>query len=146
VTANRALVCLMPPLVWLAWYLLPDTPPLWTLNKHWPISMTMILGSFVAGATSESGGSVAFPVFTKLLAIPAAQAKIFSLAIQSVGMGSALVTIMLLRIRVEWRAVFWAVPGAVAMLPAGFALAEQLPASGVRMLFTVVQSSFALSL
>ena len=140
------MVWLIPPLVWLAWYFLPETPPVWALAKHWRISLTMALGSFVAGATSESGGAVAFPVFTKLLAIPAAHAKLFSLAIQSVGMGSALLTILLLKVRVEWRAVLWAVLGSIAMLPVGFALANHLPSSGIRILFTVVQSSFALAL
>ena len=146
VVMKRKLVWLIPPLVWLAWYFLPETPPTWALSKHWRISLTMALGSFVAGATSESGGAVAFPVFTKILAIPASQAKLFSLAIQSVGMGSALVTILLLKIRVEWRAVLWVVTGSIAMLPVGLMLAGMLPTSAIRMLFTVVQTSFALAL
>lgn len=143
---SKKLTLLIPPLVWLGWYFLPDSPPFWAMAKHWPISLTMAFGSFVAGATSEAGGAVAFPVFTKILAIPAMQAKLFSLATQSVGMGSALLTILLLRIRVEWRAVFWVVVGSVPMLWLGFQIAEQLPASMVRMLFTVIQSSFAWAL
>jgi uncharacterized membrane protein YfcA len=60
---------------------------LWYLfQTHWPVSATMVFGSFVAGATAEGGGAVAFPVFTKILAIPASTARDFSLAIQSVGM------------------------------------------------------------
>nr|WP_305888700.1 sulfite exporter TauE/SafE family protein [Methylomonas sp. SURF-2] len=106
----------------------------------------MAFGSFIAGATSEAGGAVAFPVFTKILGIPAGQAKLFSLATQSIGMGSALLTILLLRIRVEWRAVFWAVLGSVPMLCLGLMTADLIPASAVRMLFTVTQSSFALAL
>lgn len=143
---SRNLVFLIPVLVWLGWYFLPDAPPLWAVVKHWRITLTMAFGSFVAGATSEAGGAVAFPVFTKVLAIPPIHAKLFSLATQSVGMGSALLTILLLRIRVEWRAVIWVVLGSVPMLPVGFALADQLPVSAVRILFTVVQSSFALAL
>lgn len=143
---NRKLVFLIPVLVWLGWYFLPDEPPFWALAKHWRISLTMAIGSFIGGATSEAGGAVAFPVFTKILAIPAAHAKLFSLATQSIGMGSALFTILLLRIRVEWRAVFWVVLGSIPMLPVGFELATQLPTSAVRILFTVVQSSFALAL
>ncbi|MCK9606568.1 MAG: sulfite exporter TauE/SafE family protein [Methylomonas sp.] len=143
---NKKLTLLIPPLAWLGWYFLPGTPPLWALAKHWPISLTMAFGSFIAGATSEAGGAVAFPVFTKILAIPATQAKLFSLVTQSVGMGSALLTILLLHIRVEWRAVFWVVLGAIPMLWFGFMIAEQLPASAVRMMFTVIQSSFALAL
>ncbi|WNV06880.1 sulfite exporter TauE/SafE family protein [Candidatus Methylospira mobilis] len=106
----------------------------------------MAFGSFIGGATSEAGGAVAFPVFTKILAIPPKHAKLFSLATQSIGMGSAFLTILLLRIRVEWRAVFWAVPGSIPMLYVGLNLAGALPASAVRILFTVVQCSFALAL
>ena len=143
---SRFLVFLIPVLVWLGWYFLPDVPPFWAVVQHWRVTLTMVFGSFVAGATSEAGGAVAFPVFTKVLAIPPMHAKLFSLATQSVGMGSALLTILLLRIRVEWRAVIWVVMGSVPMLPVGFALADQLPVSAVRILFTVVQSSFALAL
>lgn len=139
-------VFLIPPLVWLGWYCLPDAPPFWALAKHWRITLTMAFGSFIGGATSEAGGAVAFPVFTKVLAIPPAHAKLFSLATQSIGMGSGFLTILILRIPVEWRAVGWVVMGSVAMLPVGFSLSVALPSSAVRILFTVVQCSFALAL
>lgn len=142
----KLIVFLLPPLAWLAWYFLPTAPPLDAVSQHWQITLTMAFGSFVAGATSEAGGAVAFPVFTKLLGIPADHAKLFSLATQSIGMGSGFLTILLLRIRVEWRAVFWVVLGSVPMLPVGFYLAAFLPSSAVRILFTVVQCSFALAL
>ena len=52
----------------------------------WPMSLTMVLGSFVAGASAEGGAAVAFPVFTKLLHISAPEARTFGLMIQSAGM------------------------------------------------------------
>ncbi len=143
---SRFLTFLIPPLVWLGWYFLPPHPPIDVLAEHWRITLTMAFGSFIGGATSEAGGAVAFPVFTKMLAIPASQAKIFSLATQSIGMGSGFLTILLLRIRVEWRAVFWTVLGSIPMLPVGLSLGLTLPSSAVRILFTVVQCSFALAL
>jgi uncharacterized membrane protein YfcA len=143
---SLALTLLIPPLVWLCWYFMPAKPPVAILLENWRITLTMAFGSFIAGATSEAGGAVAFPVFTKMLAIPAKHAKLFSLATQSIGMGSAFLTILLLRIQVEWRAVFWTVLGSVSMLPVGFWLAGILPSSAVRILFTVVQCSFALAL
>ena len=143
---RQGAVFLLPLLVWLAWYKLPDSPPLAAIAHHWRITLTMAFGSFIGGATSEAGGAIAFPVFTKLLAIPAAQAKLFSLATQSIGMGSGFLTILLLRIRVEWRAVAWVVLGSVPMLPVGLVLSTMLPSSAVRLLFTVVQCSFALAL
>ncbi|HRV81343.1 MAG TPA: hypothetical protein P5218_07905, partial [Planctomycetota bacterium] len=36
----------------------------------WFMSVTMVVGSFIAGATSEGGGAVAFPVMTLLFKIP----------------------------------------------------------------------------
>lgn len=72
---------------------------------HWVSSLTMVFGSFVAGATPQGGGAVAFPVFTKLLEVPAEVARSFSLCIQSVGMGTASASILLNRHRVEWRAI-----------------------------------------
>lgn len=143
---NRLLIFLIPLVVWLGWYFLPDTPPFWAIAKHWRITLTMAIGSFIAGATSEAGGAVAFPVFTKIMAIPPVQAKLFSLATQSIGMGAALLTILILRIRVEWRAVIWVVCGSIVMLPMGFSLADQMSSSAVRIVFTVIQCSFALAL
>jgi hypothetical protein len=49
-------------------------------------------GSMIAGGTSLGGGAVAFPVFTKVLHITPYDAKVFSLAIQSVGMSAASLT------------------------------------------------------
>ena len=46
----------------------------------------MIFGSMVAGATSEGGGAVAFPVMTLALKIAPAIARDFSLMTQSCGM------------------------------------------------------------
>ncbi|MDO9235682.1 MAG: sulfite exporter TauE/SafE family protein [Aquabacterium sp.] len=137
---------MLPPLIWLAWYFLPDSPPLEAIIRHWRITLTMAFGSFIGGATSEAGGAVAFPVFTKLRGIPPAHAMLLSIAAQSVGMGSGVLTILLLRIRVEWLAVAWVVLGSVPMLPVGFYLSTLLPSSAVRLLFTVVQCSFALAL
>lgn len=146
IRSRHFLVFLLPPLVWLGWYLLPAQPPWPILAEHWRITLTMAFGSFIAGATSEAGGAVAFPIFTKVFAIPPAQAKLFALATQSIGMGSGFLTILLLRIRVEWRAIFWTVLGSIPMLPVGLLLAGTLSSGAVRISFTVVQCSFALAL
>ncbi len=49
------------------------------------MTITMIFGSMVAGATSEGGGAVAFPVMTLALQIKPAVARDFSLMTQSCG-------------------------------------------------------------
>ncbi|NOR69106.1 MAG: sulfite exporter TauE/SafE family protein, partial [Methylomarinum sp.] len=76
--------------------------------KNWPITLTMVFGSFIAGATSEGGGAIAFPIFTKVLHISPLDSKVFSLAIQSIGMMAATLTIIVIRIKVEWRVILWA--------------------------------------
>ncbi|MEM9091792.1 MAG: sulfite exporter TauE/SafE family protein [Cyanobacteria bacterium P01_F01_bin.53] len=69
--------------------------------------ITMIFGSLIAGATSEGGGAVAFPVMTLILGISPHTARDFSLMIQSVGMLAAAYTIVRLRIQIVPQAVLW---------------------------------------
>jgi uncharacterized membrane protein YfcA len=52
---------------------------------HYPMSLTMIVGSAIGGATSEGGGAVAFPVMTLVMKLAPAIARDFSLMVQSCG-------------------------------------------------------------
>jgi uncharacterized membrane protein YfcA len=61
----------------------------------------MVFGSFVAGSTPQGGGAVAFPVFTKVLEVPADVARTFSLSIQAVGMVVASIIIVLAERKIE---------------------------------------------
>lgn len=114
---------------------------------HWVSSLTMVFGSFVAGATPQGGGAVAFPVFTKLLEVPAEVARTFSLCIQSVGMGAASASILLNRHPVEWRAVGLMTASGAAGFLACIGLASDmtrpfmpsvLPGAYVKVTFTIV--------
>ena len=80
----------------------------------------MLFGSFVAGATPQGGGAVAFPVFTKGLGIPSEVARTFSLAIQSIGMTSAAFAIIVRQRAISMPAVLWSVPFGLIGLFAGF--------------------------
>jgi uncharacterized membrane protein YfcA len=71
----------------------------------------MVFGSFVAGSTPQGGGAVAFPVFTKILAIPAPVARSFSLVIQASGMVMASLSILLSGRRIDYRALALGVSG-----------------------------------
>lgn len=71
---------------------------------HWESAFTMLFGSFLAGSSPEGGGAVAFPVFTKILEVPAPVARTFGLSIQAVGMTVAVVAILLNRRLVHLRA------------------------------------------
>ncbi len=134
-------------IVFVAWLLLGGERALQAVANHWQVSLTMIFGSLVGGGTSEGGGAIAFPVMTKALAIPAPQARLFTFAIQSVGMGAATLTIALNRVPVEWRAIRngapWAVLGVVV---SALALAPRLDAPSVRLLFTAILVSLGLAL
>ncbi len=120
---------------------------------NWVAALTMIFGSFVAGSTPQGGGAVAFPVFTKGLEIPAEVARTFSLAIQTVGMGTATAAIVVNRRRVEWRVVAWGLPvAAVTFLAAAFLLGDGdapfrppvLPGPYIKVTFTLVVGAMAL--
>jgi len=132
---------------WMLWYQHTKPNTLELLKANWSVSLTMIFGSFIAGATSEGGGAVAFPVFTKLLDIPPNTAKIFSLAIQSVGMTMASLMILLLRIKVQWKMLVWASIGGVPGIFLSIAWLSSLIAPEViKMAFTAMVSSFAVTL
>lgn len=73
----------------------------------------MVVGSFVAGSTPQGGGAVAFPVFTKALGISSEVARAFSLAIQTVGMGSAALVILIRRVPVDRFALTLGIPAAL---------------------------------
>jgi len=134
-------------MVWTAWFYLAGPNPWIYIQEYWQVSVTMIFGSLIAGATSEGGGAVAFPVFTKLLHINPTDAKVFSLAIQSIGMTSASLVIVYLGIKVEWRVIFWAsLGGALSIIPSSMWLAPLLPPPVLKMSFTAMITSFALTL
>jgi uncharacterized membrane protein YfcA len=63
--------------------------------QHLAILPTMLLGSFVAGSTPMGGGSVAYPILVHYLEFGSSDARTFSLLIQSVGMTSASLFIIL---------------------------------------------------
>lgn len=149
ISRNRILVSfyiLLLAAVWIMWYALGTSGRIAGMLENWGVSVTMLFGSFIAGATSEGGGAVAFPVFTKLLDIPPMDAKIFSLAIQSVGMSSASLVILVMGVPVEWRTIRWASAGGVIGIIAGSWLAGLLPPALIKMSFTMLVSSFALVL
>jgi len=133
--------------VWILWFYLAAPNPFIYLQEYWEVSVTMIFGSLIAGGTSEGGGAVAFPVFTKLLHINPIDAKVFSLAIQSIGMTSASLVIMYTGIQVEWQVILWAsLGGVLGIVPSSLWLAPLLPPAVLKMSFTAMITSFAITL
>lgn len=121
-----------------------DTP---FIGKFYYMSVTMVLGSLVAGLTSEGGGAVAFPVMTLALGVPPPVARDFSFAIQSFGMTCAAITIFGLGVPVDKEALLWGSLGGGVGLAFGLAaVAPYLPPAYAKMLFVSVWASFAVAL
>jgi uncharacterized membrane protein YfcA len=137
----------MALVVWVGWLVLGGTFARHSIVKNWPVAMTMVFGSLVGGGTSEGGGAVAFPVFTKLLHIPAADARVFAFAIQSVGMGAASLSILFAKIPIERRVLFWAGTGGIlGLVGSTYGIMPFMPPQLVRIAFTVMVSSLGVAL
>jgi len=133
--------------VWIAWAAVGREAAFHALFANWRVALTMVFGSLVGGGTSEGGGAVAFPVFTKMLHIPAAIARNFSLAIQTVGMGAASLSILYLRIPIERRVLLYAgLPGIAGVALGAPYIAPVFPPALARASFTVMVSSLAVAL
>ncbi len=134
--------------VWSLWIIGVVAGNRWSLFADgWPMTLTMIVGSFIAGATSEGGGAVAFPVMTLAMEIPPPVARDFALMIQSVGMSSATAAIVIRGIPVLPAAILWAgLGGAVGVLVGRAWIAPMVPPSYAKILFTSLWLSFALAL
>lgn len=134
--------------VWTVW-LIANGPShaLSNLITNWEVATTMIFGSMVAGGTSMGGGAVAFPVLTKVLHVPSQEAKVFSLAIQSIGMSAASLTIMAMGTKLEWQFIRWASFGGVPGIILGSVFLDPLlPPDVIKFSFTMMVSSFAIVL
>jgi uncharacterized protein len=111
----------------------------------WPMSLTMVLGSFVAGASAEGVAAVAFPVFTKALHIPAGEARTFGLMIQSIGMTMASLVILTRRIKILPCVIGWISLGGIVGMVVG-SLIVPIPPPYPKILFTFVTAAFGMAL
>ena len=117
------------------------------IYRHWEVTITMIFGSFAAGSTALGGGAIAFPVFTKILHTPPFEAKIFSLMIQSIGMGAATFLIIMNKIKVEWNIVLLGtLSGSLGITISSYYIYPLLSPTMIKLLFTMLLSSFGLTL
>jgi uncharacterized protein len=133
-------------LIYLSWSSYMALADRWHLfSQWWPMSLTMVLGSFVAGATAEGGAAVAFPVFTKALHIPAHEARTFGLMIQSIGMTTASLVIVTRGIKILPGVVGWVSTGGVVGMLLGSFLVP-IPPPYPKILFTFVTAAFGVAL
>jgi uncharacterized membrane protein YfcA len=120
---------------------------------RWVAAVTMVFGSIVAGSTPQGGGAIAFPVFTKILEVPATVARSFSLCIQTIGMGTAALAIIISGRRIDWGSIRLLAPAAVVgFLGAAWLIGRPdelfwpstLPGPYVKVTFTIVVAAMAL--
>ncbi len=131
--------------IWAVQLTQPGSPA--AVAAHWPIAVVMVLGSLVAGSMPIGGGAIAFPMLVLVMGHAPAMARDFALAIQSVGMTSALVFIASRRIPVAWPLVAWTTAGAAVGLTFGtFGPSLWLPAHTVKLVFATVWLAFAAGL
>ncbi len=122
------------------------------VTDMWVAAVTMVFGSFVAGATPQGGGAVAFPVFTKGLDVPSEVARSFALCIQAIGMGTAALAIWIRRRRVDRTAIAVALPAAIGGFLVGYVMLSDrsqpfapslLPSAYVKVGFTLLTAAMA---
>ncbi len=112
---------------------------------HWRMAVVMVLGSVVAGSTPMGGGTVAFPVLVLLFHQPANMGRDFAMAIQALGMTSAMVFILCRRTPVRLRMLAGGSAGAaVGLLLGTFGIAPHLPETIAKLLFSSVWVSFGI--
>lgn len=134
--------------VWLAWLFLVWSGDRWAVVwDNLAMTLTMVVGSMIAGATSEGGGAVAFPVLTLGFGATPAVARDFALMIQSVGMSAAAITILRGRIPIAARPMIAALIGGVPGIIIGIELVgPALPAASTKLAFVALWASFGLTL
>lgn len=115
---------------------------------NWFAPLIAAIGSVIGSSTPLGGGTVSFPVYTKVLGVPPQVARTFSLSVPAIGMTMASLSIMINRRPVEWRALAISLPAAIVGVLFGlygpFTQRDQpfwpsvIPSPYVRMTFTLV--------
>lgn len=144
----RRVALLIALAVWTPWLAAMVLGDRWGLYAHSGfMAITMAAGSFIAGATSEGGGAVAFPVMTLGFGIAPSVARDFSLMIQSVGMTAAALSILVTGIPVVRRCLLPGTLGGALGIVLGLEfIAPNIPPPFAKMLFTSTWLAFAVAL
>lgn len=143
------LVTIIPLVIaFVVWIIYMAVTSQWFLfAKNWFMSLTMVFGSFIAGASAEGGGAVAFPAMTLIYRITPAVARNFSLAIQSIGMTAAAWLIIRNRYKIEYKYLVPAsIGGTLGIILGTYYLVPLVPVPFVKMLFVTFWLSFGIVL
>lgn len=118
----------------------------WVLAKeNWPMAVAMAIGSYAAGSTPMGGGTVGFPVLVMFFDQPAELGRDFSFAVQSIGMVSAGIFILVRRQMLASSMLKGALIGTCVGTPLGILLiAPWISGLMIKLVFAVVWGSFGL--
>ncbi len=117
------------------------------LGQHKSVIFTMLIGAFIAGSSPEGSAAIAYPVFTLLLDIDPSTTRNFAFAIQSLGMTSASILILNLKIKVDWNYIFYvSIAGLVGLILGSFYLAPYIPPKLAKLFFVSLWFSFGIVL
>ena len=121
---------------------------LWGLfSENWFMTATMAFGSFIAGASSEGGGAIAYPAMTLLFKIEPDVARNFSFAIQSVGMSFAAIWIFISGIKIEKNYLLLAGTGGfIGIILGSFYIVPLIKPDYAKMMFVSFWLSFGIAL
>lgn len=130
------------------WVLFMNSTQNWYLfEDNWFMTVTMIFGSFVAGASSEGGGAIAYPAMTLLFDIGPDVARNFSFAIQSFGMTFAAIWIFLSKIKIEKHYLLIAgIGGSIGIVLGSYFVVPLITPSYAKMMFVSFWLSFGMAL
>lgn len=132
----------------IGWTVYMSVTQSWFLFKeNWFMTVTMVVGSFIAGASSEGGGAIAYPAMTLLFNIGPDVARNFSFAIQSFGMSFAAIWIFLSKIKIEKNYLLIAgIGGAAGILLGTYYIVPLIKPSYAKMMFVSFWLSFGMAL
>ena len=116
-------------------------------TRQWATVITMIFGSFIAGASPEGSAAVAYPIFTLILKIEPAIARNFAFAIQSIGMTSASLLIIGMRLKVDWNyIIFVTIGGVVGLFLGTYYVVPYISPVQAKLFFVSLYLSFGIAL
>jgi uncharacterized membrane protein YfcA len=116
-------------------------------NRQWATVITMIFGSFIGGASPEGSAAVAYPIFTLILKIAPPIARNFAFAIQSIGMTSASLLIIGMRLKLDWNYIIFVTFGGVFGLFLGtYYVVPHISTLEAKLFFVSLYLSFGIAL
>ena len=116
-------------------------------TRQWATVITMIFGSFIAGASPEGSAAIAYPIFTLILKIEPAVARNFAFAIQSIGMTSASLLIIGMRLKVDWNyIIFVTIGGVVGLFLGTYYVVPYVSPVQAKLFFVSLYLSFGIAL